>query len=162
MHYYWIKEYFSIKVCENHVEYIRLTNRAFDTIKGEWRRKNIDKFKELLWGIPSIWFLNGIVYCHIGGYFNEVYILLLNKTTAVYYSLEYSEPVLHHIIMYKSDIIAGWYVKNIEKKVDDEVVDFHSIFYPYTYECKLYKMRTPELYFGAIPLDILDEVIKYL
>jgi hypothetical protein len=89
------------------------------------------------------------------------------------YNVTFSGPDLYQIIIYMRDesqihddnLKDHWYVQYIyteEEVNDDEYPNFHYIVYPYTYKCILYEMRTPDVYIGVIPSDILDEVIKYL
>jgi hypothetical protein len=87
-------------------------------------------------------------------------LLYINKNCILYY-YKYAKQSHAYVSFYGSDIHDDWYVE-VNDIDEHDIEAFNSSIYPYTYKCKLYEMRTDELYFGSIPRDILDEVIKYL
>jgi hypothetical protein len=87
--------------------------------------------------------------------------LFINKNCIIeYFRFNESDGEIC-LMFYVPDIYPGWYTVSagFTRYKINEVA---SVLYPYTYKCKLYEMRTDELYFGAIPKDVLDDVIKYL
>jgi hypothetical protein len=87
--------------------------------------------------------------------------LFINKNCIIEYSRFNESDKIMYILFYVPDIYPGWYTAATRLK-SYEINEIASVLYPYTYKGKLYEMRTADLYFGSIPRDILDEVIKYL
>lgn len=114
-------------------------------------------------GIPSafnIWHKNRFIVNDRSYFIIEEQFLSLHQCSSIIKTTrEFSDkPII--IVLYTKDKYPGWYDSmssdEILNRVSKGGLEIH------TYKYKLYKMRTSCSYFGAMPLDILNEVIKYL
>jgi hypothetical protein len=117
-------------------------------------------------GMPSafnIWYKNRFIANDNPYHFiEEIYISLYDNGDILARIIRRSWDYLDNLMMiYTKDNHPSWYDNGVTDEgcyriLTPEEMEEH------TYKYKLYDMRTDELYFGAIPRDILDEIIKYL
>lgn len=136
--------------CENHDNYLKITDdvKYFGNTCHESWNCQACSIKDR----SGIWYTKR----HCGriepNFIDDL--LYIDKNCIInYYKLYESDPV--YMWVYVPDIHSDWYVK-----VD--ICGLNDVIFSYTYKSRLYEMRILELYFGAIPKDVLDEVIKYL
>jgi hypothetical protein len=117
-------------------------------------------------GMPSsfnIWYKNRFIANDNPHHaIEEIYINLYDDGDVLARIIRRSLGYLDNfMVIYTKDNHPSWYDNEITddgcyRESNLEEMEEH------TYKYKLYNMRTDELYFSAIPRDILDEIIKYL
>lgn len=111
-------------------------------------------------GTPSelnIWYKNRVI-TQIGSIV-DMYISLYGCDNLIRFVYDSPKKKSYDSIIYIKGKYSGWYDWDYRSK--NLTLDYCNM-ENHTYKYKLYNMRLPDLYFGAIPLDILDEVIMYL
>jgi hypothetical protein len=135
--------YRPVRVCYQHSCYVKILDCYFNSTDYI--------ILSNIWYIKKFTSINRTASFHGKSMLSQI--LYLDEYSVVEY-IKNGSRVL--IIMYTPSR-PDWYI--YDGIIDNICYNFDSFIYQFTYKRKLYEMRTAELYFGAIPKDVLDEVI---